>query len=56
MDVSRAMATSAASEMHMYALNIPSKGPLVITDHCIQLLVYLDLLTDTLLGYTHVKR
>lgn len=48
---------SAAGEMYMYALNIPSEGPLVITaDHCTQQLVYFDLLTDIPLCYTHVKR
>lgn len=53
-DVSRTMTMSAAREMHTYALNIPSKGPLVITaDHCIQKLVCLDLLTDIPLCYTH---
>lgn len=48
---------SAAGEMYMYALNILSEGLLVITaDHRTQQLVYLDLLTDIPLCYTHVKR
>lgn len=56
-DVLRTMTMFAASEMYMYALNIPSEGLLVITaDHHIQQLVHLDLLTDIPLCYTHVQR
>lgn len=56
-NVLRTTTMFAGSEMYMYALNIPSEGPLVIAaGHHIQQLVRLDLLTDIPLCYTHVQR